>query len=183
MSVHHPQFLQTDAVDELRRSRKVVGELVPVIWDDRRNEPISGAHRIKAGWKKIEHILTKDDLEFFRLKLHYSVQRQMPPAEVVAMLEDYGEALIGAGAEPGGKLMHAIVEMSPWDERYTYEMIPRRFKSDEGRPPGPSLRSPQTQTPLPDGFEPASDAPQQHLITCSRCGLRGTPVAGILREQ
>ena len=181
MAAAAPQFLQEDAIDELWRSRKVVGELNPVIWDDRRNEAISGTHRLKAGWKSIKHIRTKDDLEFFRLKLHYNVQRGMPPAEVVSMLEAYGDVLLAAGRVPGGELMAEIIEASPWLERYTYEMTPRRFKSDEGRPAGPSLRSPQTRA-LPPGIEPARE-PGPHLITCSRCGLRGTDVAGTLREQ
>ena len=40
--------MQPDAVQELRRSKKVVGELSPVIYDDRRQEAVSGDHRLKA---------------------------------------------------------------------------------------------------------------------------------------
>jgi len=177
------QYLQDDAVSELRKSRKVVGELSSVIWDDRRNEPVSGAHRVKAGWKRIDHIRTKDDLEFFKLKLHHNIQRQMPPGEKVGLLAAYGDALLKSGKSPGTEIMDLLLEVSPWDERYTYEMVPRRFKSGEGRPLGsPSLRTTQTQSP-PDGFEPDTGEVQQHFVTCSRCGLKGEVIAGILSEQ
>ena len=180
----HREFMQPDAIQELRRSKRVVGELAPVIWDDRRQEAVSGDHRLKAGWKDVRHIRTKDDAEFYLLKLHHNVQRKMPPGEVVAMLAAYGEALVKGGMQPGGALMRKIVDASPWDERYTYEMVPRRFKNEAGpgRPPGsPNLSRPQIE--LPDGFERPPAVQDQELVECTFCGRRGVVVSGRLVEQ
>ena len=188
MSDTGQKWVQEDDIGELRRSKKVVGELNPVIWDDRRDEVVSGAHRLKAGWKTVKHIRTRDDVEFYRLKLHYNIQRGMPPAEVVSMLANYGDALIAQGMVPGGKLMAAICEMSPWKKRYTYEMVPRRFKNEDGpgRPEGsPNLQPPQIPKRLPASIVDEDEAPAGPALvqaTCPRCThqFRGVVMAGVL---
>lgn len=183
------RFIQVDAVKELKRSRLSVGELLPVVIDRRTNKVISGNHRLKAGWHKREYVTTKDDVEAAKLTLHYNVGRKgMPPEEIVTMLVALGDALLTAGKKPGSQVMQQIFEMSPWEDSYTYEMIPRRFKNQgdgPGRPAGPQNIPASGILPsnLPKGIGYSDGEPHVNLVTCSRCGLKGVSVAGILREQ
>lgn len=169
-------FLQEDAVNELKRSRGIVGELSPVVWDDRRDEVVSGAHRLKAGWKNVKHIWTKDDVEFFRLKVNYTVQRQMPPIERASMLEAFALALEKAG-KTNREIIDELIAASPLHPSNTYAYIPDHYKSKEGRPRKGEFSQGETNLPE-DSLEsrPRLDSDESEPVRigkCSNCGFEG----------
>jgi hypothetical protein len=174
------EFIQPEQVANLRRSKKIVGELQPVLWDDRTKRPISGNHRVKAGWKSIKHIRTKDDMEFWRLKMHSNLQRSVSMTEFAAELGVYAQVMEKAGVKPDG-IVKELLEVSPFNTNYTYEFIPNRYKRSEGY--APRIRKSEfAKEVAPKEGEPpvAIKEPDEHFLKqhrCPNCGvmLRITP--------
>ncbi len=190
------EHLQETTVEDLRHSKKVAGELNPVVIDKRTGKVVSGEHRLEAGWKKIVYIETKDDAEFHRLRMHYNLQRRLAPDEWSNEFIEYAEALIKTGL-PYPEVLKELLENAPFkDKKYAYEFIPDYLKSNEGRPR--QFQESETQAPEPfthGGFTfgPKDEAPAAKIggldshefcpecgrkveVTCKGCGtpLRST---------
>lgn len=137
------QFIDVDHADDLDRSKKTFGERVPIVIDDRTGRIVDGRHRLKNGWKLERHITTKDDLEFWELRLAYAVQRPIGEPEKVDIFSHLGDELEKKGLADA-EIVKRLLEISPYKRSETYEKIPDRFKSEEGRPRGPSFHRPET---------------------------------------
>jgi len=165
--------LEEDQLSDLKTSRKVVGELLPIV-KDQKGRILNGRHRRAAGWKSTVVMVVTDDLDFLVKRLHFLVQRRASTAE-------QSEVVIGICAElekrsvPLGKIASKVVqEISPWEPSYTYSLIPDRYKSAVGRPKaefptvgnstGP-CRSPRgSRLPLPSRVPwGQSPGPRHHL--------------------
>jgi len=120
-------LLDEDQVEQLKRSKRSVGELTPIVKDTRTGKIISGLHRERAGWKKVVWIDTKDDLQFWKLKMHFNIQRELPPAEWAEMFTAYAEAMEKSGLS-NKEIVDALIADSPFHPNYTYEYIPDRYK-------------------------------------------------------
>ena len=174
--------LQTDQIEDLKRSKALVGELLPVIWDDRTNSAISGSHRMKAGWSKVIHITTVSDEQHWRLKMNYNIQRGVTQDELSFNLSEYGKALEKSGWE-NGNIVKELKRASGLAPNYAYEFIPKRYLSGEGRPRGPSFRQSETSELPPDvSIGSERSEPEQHLIECSWCHHRGVDIGGVLQD-
>lgn len=174
-------FIQEDSIDELRRSKAIVGELNPIVKDRRTGQTISGKHREQVGWSKVVWVDTKDDLQLMRLKIHYNVQRQKPPKEWASELTEYAELMAKSGST-NPEIVKELISVSPFGKSFTYEFIPQRFKSMEGRPRG---QFPGVETKPAAGFSvapPVDEPRKEELVTCSSCGLRGTVIAHVLQQ-
>ena len=186
------QFIQTDALEELGRSKKVVaerttvpnGEIHPIIKDKRTGRIISGEHRNRKGWRSVQWVTTRDDLEFWTLKMHANVQRQKPQAEFVHELEQYAKVMEKAEL-PNEQIVKELLAISPYHPNYTMSFIPNHYKSSEGRPKKEDIEFQKSETKTPPGFaiadDGADDSPKEKLLTCKNCGFRGTPIAGYLQ--
>ena len=56
------QRIDTELVDGLKRARRMLGELDPV-FKNKKGEILDGNHRDAAGWKSVQVLETKDELE------------------------------------------------------------------------------------------------------------------------
>jgi hypothetical protein len=187
-SVNFP--VDREHVEELQRSKEQRGEREAVkiaVFPDGSTEVINGRHRMATpgGWKKVEYVKVKDRLTFLELRVDYLNQRKPPPSEWIAVFTSYGDELVRMKlVEQQNVGAYIWKHLSPFSSKdYTYSLIPRHFKSNEGRPPDPSIRSPDTGERLPKGIELAQDvvhAPE--LTRCSKCGFEGIVIAHILQN-
>jgi hypothetical protein len=137
--------LQSEIVDELDRSRKIKGELSPIIVDQFGNV-LNGRHRKAAGWQSIRVIPVKDDLDRAMVKLQFMVQRRATQAEHIELLTEICIRLEEQGRDPITIADYVAKHFSPFERSYTYALIPNRYKRATGRPRGPSL---DRHTPSP----------------------------------
>jgi hypothetical protein len=136
------QFIDPEHAADLDRSKKIFGEKVPIVIDDRTGRTVDGRHRLQHGWKLERHIRTKDDLEFWELRLAYSVQRTIGESEKVDIFSHLGDELEKKGlSDP--EIVKQLLELSHYKKSETYEMIPDRFKGDQG-PKGPNFHRPES---------------------------------------
>ena len=165
------EFIQPEVIERLKRSKKVVGERYPVLWDDRRNEPVAGSHRLRSGWKWVKHIRTKDDLEFWRLKMHENVQRGVPMSEFAHDLIAYGEVMEKAGAS-NEEIIKELLTVSYFDRAYTYTFIPSKWKGTT-RPVGKIRKSESLDASniSPLAGEPVIEtrSPDEHFFRQHEC--------------
>lgn len=167
--------MNDDVVEDLKRSKKLVGELHPVVIDDRTGQVLSGAHRKKAGWTKIEHITTKTDSEAIRLIAAYNAQRGLTETEKVDLFRMMAEALAQEG-KTNAEIIHALrFDFIHYHPNYAYTYIPKSYLSGEGSPRGQSLREPETQT-FPEGARPRNDSDTGESVRvgeCWNCHVKG----------
>jgi len=127
--------LQEDTIYELTRSRKIVGELLPICiakGGGHDGEILNGRHRNEAGWRARVEVEVADDLDFHLKRLHFLVQRGTAQAEHASALGAVCEDLERKGMEPGKIAKEVVEKLSPFQKSYTYELIPDRFKRSEG---------------------------------------------------
>lgn len=170
--------LEKDQLSDLRASRKIVGELLPVV-KDQRGRVLNGRHRLAVGWKSTVVMPVNDDLDFLIRRLHFLVQRRASAAEQSEVVIGICEELERHGV-PAEKVASKLVqEISPWESSYTYSLIPDRYKSGVGRPRAEfpstgnsSERFLQVQTregEPPVRIREDSDRRTQETFTCPSC--------------
>jgi len=120
--------LQDDIVDELMASRRLVGELLPII-KDQHGRILNGRHRKKAGWTSEVTVPVKDDLDYFIKRLHYTaVQRTSSMAEHAEAISLVCGELERTGMTSDSILPHILNKVSPFKRAYTYDLVPDRYK-------------------------------------------------------
>lgn len=135
------QFIDPEHADDLDRSKRTHGEKVPVVIDDRTGRIVDGRHRRVHGWALELHIRTKDDLEFWKLRLAYSAQRTIGEPEKTDIFSHLGDELEKKGFS-NPEIVRQLLELSHYKKSETYEKIPDRFKGDQG-PRGPKFHGPE----------------------------------------
>jgi len=181
--------LNEDIVEELGRSRDIVGELLPVIVDQK-GRVINGRHRLEAGWRSKVVWNVKDDRDYALKRLHFlGVQRQSTISERAEAIGFLCQALEADGLS-GKALIDKVLEESPWGTAYTYEFIPNRYKRSGGydrapRQGRPELHSVELEPVIQDkksgvvmqrSTTPLGD-PRPVVRSCPNChvGLRVGP--------
>lgn len=175
--LEHLQGVDPDTIDALKRSKRIGGELLPVImakFPDGSRAVVSGRHRKRAGWKKEELIEVKDEHEYWNLVIQYNVGRKPTANEWAELFNNVAVSLSKSG-KSNEEIVHWLVEHSPFPNNWTYEYIPTRFK----RPMKfrqPEIRtedSPITSAEEHDGtvIKPREDeAPSSyHSYECPNC--------------
>jgi hypothetical protein len=125
--------LEEEQLSDLRTSRKIVGELLPVV-KDQQGRVLNGRHRLAAGWRSTVVMPVRDDLDFLLKRLHFLVQRRASAAEQSEVITGICRELERQGIPPGKIASKVVQEISPWESSYTYSLIPDRYKSAVGRP-------------------------------------------------
>ena len=120
---------EEDVINDLRMSRKLVGELLPVI-KDQKGRILNGRHRKLAGWRSEVVLPVKDDLDFYIKRLHFLVQRKASIAEQAESIRLICEELSKRGMPDDQIMEHVVTKISPWGRSWTYELIPDRFKRE-----------------------------------------------------
>jgi hypothetical protein len=127
-------------VESLKRSKEIVGELLPIVIDKETGEIISGRHRKKAGWqRKIE--ITKEQKEKMANKLnvpveampviweiHVNIQRTVTIEERKQQVKRLIEILLKNGVKKE-EIINKLLQILPWTKQYTYKLIPDEFKT------------------------------------------------------
>jgi len=115
-----------EIVENLRRSRELLGELEEVILDQN-GQPIDGKHRLKAypGWKT--KTIPADRKTAILLRLHRNYRRTVPRSEVKQILNELALTLEREGI-PAENIAQEIVKLSPSSEPYTLSLLPRKYK-------------------------------------------------------
>jgi hypothetical protein len=170
--------LEEEQLSDLKSSRKIVGELLPVV-KDQQGRVLNGRHRLAAGWKSSVVMPVRDDLDFLLKRLHFLVQRRASAAEQSEVITSICKELERQGI-PTEKIASKVVrEISPWESSYTYEVIPDRYKSAVGRPRaefpvGGNSQRTMLRVQTSDGEPPVrvredSPAPAERSYPCPNC--------------
>jgi hypothetical protein len=166
-----------DIIENLRRSKSLVGELLPVVIDKRTGKILSGVHRKQAGWTKIEYVTTKTDSEAIKLVAAFNAQRGLTENEKGALFRAMGEALEKEG-KTNAEIAHILrFDFIHYNPNYAYTYIPKSYLSDEGRPKGLSFTQNETP-PANSAFDerPRTDndsGDSVHIGKCWNCGVEG----------
>jgi hypothetical protein len=127
-------------IESLKKSKEIVGELLPIVIDKETGEIISGRHRKKAGWqRKIE--ITKEQKEMMANKLnvpveampviweiHVSIQRTVTIEERKQQVKRLIEILLKNGVKKE-EIINKLLQILPWTKQYIYKLIPDEFKT------------------------------------------------------
>jgi hypothetical protein len=118
--------IDEEVVQNLKRSRELLGELDEVIVDQN-GQPIDGIHRLKAypGWKT--RTVQVDRKTAILLRLHRNYRRTVSKEETKAMLHELALALKNEGV-PEEQVANEVVKLSPYSPQYTLSLLPKKFK-------------------------------------------------------
>jgi len=121
--------IDKEVVEQLRKSKEVVGYLLPVV-RDQKGIILSGRHRkyADANWPETQ-VEVKDPLHRELLILHYNVQRKMPKEETKRRLLRIAKILEVMG-EPTGQICSKICSLVPYSDRYVRELLPEKYKQE-----------------------------------------------------
>jgi hypothetical protein len=127
-------------VESLKRSKEIVGQLLPVVIDKETGEIISGRHRNKAGWDFVKEI-TKETKEKVAKKLnipveavpiiwkiHVNIQRTVTKEERKQEIKRLIEILLKNGIKKE-EIINKLLQVLPWKKSYIYELVPDEFKT------------------------------------------------------
>ena len=133
-------FIDNEAVENLKRSLSVVGQIYAVIVDED-GDIISGKHRALAGapYKKIINIgeaarrlgVSKKAAKII-YRMHSNVQRKVSAEETKSELLALANELEAQGV-PKDKIAAELVKWAPYSERYIRELLPEEYKQAEKR--------------------------------------------------
>jgi hypothetical protein len=136
-------------IDELKRSRKLIGEIYPVL-KTKDGRILVGKHRAAAGWQKAAII--DDQVQALAEKLgvslkeaeivyiiHSNTQRRPQKAETQSLVIQLCEQREKNGT-PREKVASEVVKFLPYNPRYALSLIPDEYKQQQkavspGRPP------------------------------------------------
>jgi hypothetical protein len=116
-----------DLTLELERSRKLVGELYPVLVDQH-GTIISGNHRLAAGWKSRQKIVVKDKLDELMKRQAAMIQHQNVANDHIALLREMCEEVEKKGIPKHKVGKYVVDHCSALHKTYTYELIPNEYK-------------------------------------------------------
>ena len=177
-----------DQVGELKRSRTLVGELLPVVVDQT-GRVLNGRHRRRAGWRSTVTVSVSDELDFLVKRLHFLVQRRSSQAEHAEAFAAICAELERRGMEAAAIAEHVVARISPFEKSYTYALVQERFKSARAARYGQQAEAPTVGTSPP--FTSITDASgvvirqrtgaaQQQTVSCPNCFTPLRIVAGRL---
>jgi predicted transcriptional regulator len=161
-------------IGELVRSRKLVGEIYPVL-KTKDGRILVGKHRAAVGWQKVATI--DDQVQALAEKLGVSlkvaellfvinsnIQRRPSKKETQSLLLELCEELEKCGY-PTEKIGEHVTDLVPYDRNYVLSLLPDKFKQRQkavspGRPPKPFVFFKKTKKP---GYEilPPIQVPSQ----------------------
>ncbi len=119
--------MDSEVIDNLKRSREIVGELEEVLVTPD-GEVIDGKHRLKAypGWKT-RTVPVQDRKTLLLQRLHRNFRRNVSREEVKKLLNELAIILKNEGT-PEELIAREIVKLSPYSESYTLSLLPKKYK-------------------------------------------------------
>lgn len=119
--------LNQEIVENLKRSRNLLGELEPVLIDQNGNV-IDGRHRLKAypGWAA-KTIQISDRKSAIIYRLHKNFRRDVSKDELRKLLDELALILKQEGI-PQERIAREIVHLSPYSESYTLSLLSKKYK-------------------------------------------------------
>jgi hypothetical protein len=183
--------LDEELIQNLRRSREILGEIDEVIIDQN-GQPIDGAHRLKAypGWKT--RTVNVDRKKAILIRLHRNYRRVVSKEETKRLLYELALQLKSEGV-PDQQIASEVVRLSPYSPQYTLRLLPKKFKKTEKVETGKKAAqqtfkasykeeqlkeettsiTPVTQVQLMEKpKEEAKPTPKQKFLLCPVCGSR-----------
>jgi hypothetical protein len=162
-----------EVIENLKRSREIVGELEPVfVTPD--GEIIDGRHRLKAypGWRTQTVDVSRKDA--ILLKLHKNYRRAVSKEETKQLLLELAQALEKEGV-PQEQIAQEVVKLSPYSETYTLSLLPRKYKQPKKAEAGERAKKstykilyPPEKPTQPEREEKREE--RQQILQCPICG-------------
>jgi len=119
--------IDKETVEELRKSKGIVGPLRPCI-RDQKGKLLAGLHRKKADpdWPEIV-LSVRDELEGELIGLHDGVQRVVSQKETQERLLRIAKLLKVRGVPPQN-IAKEVAKLVPYTETHVYSLLPEEFK-------------------------------------------------------
>jgi very-short-patch-repair endonuclease len=194
--------IDEEIVDQLKRSKEILGEIIPIIVDDDGNI-LSGRHRERAGWTlkhrcNIDAIVSRLNCSASMareiVRLHCNVQRKPSKEETKAILLRIAKELELKGVEKKS-IAGELKKYVPFSDRYIEELLPDEYKKIEHRPKGePELvrvlskstsNKPRASSPRASEFLMKADTEAEQLLVAhlSRRGVNFLTQVPFVRES
>ena len=121
--------LDKDAVDALKKSRTLVGPLVPIVKDQNGNI-LSGRHRkyADANWPEIQ-MEVKDQLHRELLILHFNIQHKVSKEETGQRLLRIAKILESKGVEPK-RICAEVTRLTGFSREYVRQLLPEEYRME-----------------------------------------------------
>ncbi|MEM1553168.1 MAG: hypothetical protein QXH03_10960 [Candidatus Bathyarchaeia archaeon] len=134
--------IDKEEVEFLSKSRKILGELYPIIVD-KTGVILVGKHRAQAGWTSKKEIDLKDiaralnlpetedglTLASLILTLHSNIQRRPTKKETRETLTEMAKIMERMGV-PKEKICSELSKLLPYSDRYIRELLPEEYKME-----------------------------------------------------
>jgi len=131
-------LLDRDLIEQLKKSRVVIGEQAPLIVDFD-GEVLSGLHRKEAGWQKSESVDSKVIAEKLGVtipaakeivRMHFNLQRKPSREETEASLLKIARELEVKGVQKE-LIASEVSKLVPYSDRWVRELLPEEYKQPE----------------------------------------------------
>ncbi|MEM2249922.1 MAG: hypothetical protein QXH20_04240 [Candidatus Bathyarchaeia archaeon] len=161
--------IDEEIVENLKRSRELMGEIDEVIIDQNGNV-IDGVHRLKAypGWKT--KTIQADRKKAILLRLHRNYRRERNPEEIKTLLNELAIILEQEGV-PKEHIAREIVRLSPYSESYTLSFLPKKYKQPKAVKAAKSTykilyKEEEKEKPT----QKMEEKPKEKIYQCPICG-------------
>lgn len=122
-------LIDQDLREELKRSKRVIGELYPIIVDKRTGNTLVGNHRKAAGWRSVRLIDTKDEMQALQIQQAGMIQHGNSMNDHLRVLRrmcELAEKAHGIQKQKVGK--YVVERISMLRKSYAYQLIPNEYK-------------------------------------------------------
>lgn len=165
----------------LKKSVDLVGELLPVIEDERTGEILEGLHRlaIDPDWER-KKVQTRNDVQATLIKIHSHYRRTRDKEETRGLLLDLAQKLEKTGFYEKEKICAKVAEVVPYSPSYVNELLPDDYKDKTKIHPAPLVER-QKPGSIPPKIEleeelrptPSEDKIPDELMVliCPHCGV------------
>ena len=181
---------EEEEIEQLRRSKKLVGELYPIIigiCPEHGEEYIAGHHRKRAGWKSVIRVQCRSHLDLLQRREASTIQRKSSMNEHVERLRELCEEVWRQKlvSSPFQVCKYVVTNLSALPKSYAYDLIDNRWKrqqtKDWAAPPGSSSEFGTESTLEKTGYQEfgetiivaagdaETDAVPFRIITCPYC--------------
>jgi hypothetical protein len=154
--------IDPDLRNELKRSKKAIGEIYPIV-RNQRGEILIGNTRHAAGWKSETKINTRDKLHDLQIVQAGMIQHRNTEEEHINILTRMCEEIEKTKKIPREKIGRYVVNnVSSLQRAYAYELIPERYKrpyfSSSSLSSSSSSSSSSSQSPAVDNKQSSPDS-------------------------
>ncbi|MEM2293388.1 MAG: hypothetical protein QXX41_08945 [Nitrososphaerota archaeon] len=135
--------LDKEVIENLKKSRQIIGEIYPVIIEKDTGIVLAGRHRQEAGWESVKEIDIKNIVKALELPeteeayelarilfmIHSNIQHKPSKDETKKLILQIAQLLEKIGA-PKDRVSSILSKILPYSDRYIRDLLPEEYKME-----------------------------------------------------